>query len=61
MGDQRPEARLALAAVQVLGQRSTFDGKGHLGCERHQGVDKLSLEDVWGGQDEDPAALVARR
>ena len=46
MGDQRAEARLTLAPVQILGQRGTLDGQRHLRGERHEGVDELARQQV---------------
>ena len=42
VGDERPEPRLALAAVEVLGQRRALDGERDLRGERLERVDELA-------------------
>ena len=44
VGDERAEARLALAAVEVLGERRSLDGERDLRGERLERVDELARD-----------------
>ena len=61
VGHQRPEARLALATVQVLREQRSLDGERHLRGERLERVDELGGDGDRRAQNEKAACLVANR
>jgi hypothetical protein len=56
--DERPEARLALAAMKIFREGRAFDGEGDLRGERLERVDELARDGLFSRQNEEPSWFV---